>query len=368
MITGHLITHSMRYWLKPTNGWIAEQIELLSNFNQQVLYEEKENPPSLDISSKTRYQFRLGPFRKEQKVWPNNSGSRLLFSHFGHQAWNDLSIRADLRIARFYGFEIERLVVREPIWKERYGELFQKADQIWVEGPRMLEKLKALSCEEGKLRIMPLGIHPKVRETKLKNGTFTILCGGTFKEKKGISIALNAIRNFVIASGLNQLKIHFIGNESGDAEDEEEVGRIKSEIRSPELQPFIIQHGFVSREKLHDLAVEADIGIFPSVKAKDGDCEGGYPLLLLEAMSQGLPLISTVHDDIPFVIRSDSGILCEERNSAQLTEALLHVYENRAERIEMGRKARKGVLNYFSWPKLQGRYEKEIQSLLNGRA
>ena len=61
--------------------------------------------------------------------------------------------------------------------------------------------------------------------------------------------------------------------------------------------------------------------IHPSREAADGDCEGGAPIVLLDAQATGLPAISTRHCDIPEeVLDGESGLLVSEGD----TEALAH--------------------------------------------
>jgi len=70
-------------------------------------------------------------------------------------------------------------------------------------------------------------------------------------------------------------------------------------------------------EQAHILAV-------PSQTAPDGDTEGGAPTVLLEAQATGLPVLSTTHADIPFVIGSASrSYLAEEGSAESLADRLL---------------------------------------------
>ena len=57
------------------------------------------------------------------------------------------------------------------------------------------------------------------------------------------------------------------------------------------------------------------------------DCEGGAPIVLLDAQATGLPIISTKHCDIPDeVSHKKSGFLADEKNNEQLSKYIKKFY------------------------------------------
>jgi colanic acid/amylovoran biosynthesis glycosyltransferase len=71
-----------------------------------------------------------------------------------------------------------------------------------------------------------------------------------------------------------------------------------------------------------------DVLIQPSVFAADGDCEGGAPVVLLDAQLAGLPVIASTHCDIPDLVeQSKTGLLCPERDVDALLVAICRFYE-----------------------------------------
>ena len=64
----------------------------------------------------------------------------------------------------------------------------------------------------------------------------------------------------------------------------------------------------------------------PSVTAQDGDSEGGAPVSIIEAQATGMPIVSTVHADIPeAVVPGESALLSAERDVDGLAENLAQV-------------------------------------------
>jgi len=102
----------------------------------------------------------------------------------------------------------------------------------------------------------------------------------------------------------------------------------------------VVFHGLVKHgEALNKIISLADVFVHPSVTTKSNDKEG-IPGALVEAMSSGLPVISTYHAGIPAVIESGkNGILIEERDDIKLAEHLVDLYQNNEKRKQLGEKA-----------------------------
>ena len=63
--------------------------------------------------------------------------------------------------------------------------------------------------------------------------------------------------------------------------------------------------------------------IQPSCYAANMDCEGGAPTTLFNAMKVGLPIITTDHCDIPFVVtQNKTGKLVKEKDVKALAKAM----------------------------------------------
>jgi colanic acid/amylovoran biosynthesis glycosyltransferase len=63
--------------------------------------------------------------------------------------------------------------------------------------------------------------------------------------------------------------------------------------------------------------------VSPSVTAFDGDTEGGAPVAIIEMAASGMPVVSTRHCDIPFVVGSHSErFLAAERDVDDLERRL----------------------------------------------
>jgi colanic acid/amylovoran biosynthesis glycosyltransferase len=104
----------------------------------------------------------------------------------------------------------------------------------------------------------------------------------------------------------------------------------------------------------------------PSVTAESGD-EEGIPGVIMEAFTQGLPVVSTYHAGIPEVVKDgESGFLVPERDVDALVERLERLIEDPELRLIMGRNGRHFVEEQYDIDKLNDRLVRVYRQLLDG--
>ncbi len=97
-----------------------------------------------------------------------------------------------------------------------------------------------------------------------------------------------------------------------------------------------------NRSDVPELMATMDVLVHPTL----GE---GFGLILLEAMIQKTPIISTKTGAIPEVIKDgESGILVEAKNSKLLAEAIQKIIENEVLRKQFGEKGRDNFENKFT--------------------
>jgi colanic acid/amylovoran biosynthesis glycosyltransferase len=148
-------------------------------------------------------------------------------------------------------------------------------------------------------------------------------------------------------------------------------GPLKSELQdlidSLNVEDKIKLLGWKRQEEIVNLTEWADIFLAPSVTSEDGDQEG-IPVVLMEAMAQGLPILSTLHSGIPELIQDGvSGFLVSERDVEALTDKLEYLITHPEIWPEMGRAGRDHVERHFNIDMLNDRLVKLYQQLLTGR-
>lgn len=107
---------------------------------------------------------------------------------------------------------------------------------------------------------------------------------------------------------------------------------------------------------------EADVFLQHSVTDPISGAMEGLPVAILEAMAQGLPVVSTRHSGIPEeVVHEETGILVEQEDVDGMASAILRLANNPSLRKSMGYAGYNRALENFTWEKNRD----ELISLMN---
>lgn len=253
----------------------------------------------------------------------------LIHCHFANIGWSFLSLKKRTglpMIVSFYGFDYESLPHTYPVWEKRYRELFEKADMFICEGTFGASILKSKGCPDNKIKINHLGVElnkiPFVNRTKKENELKLVqICN--FYEKKGHIYAIEAFKKALITCP--NMTLTFVGGEHDGIKRD-----LQKLILKEQLQQKILFIDFIDFSLLYNFLESYQVFIHPSCYAKNKDCEGGAPVVLLDAEATGMPVISTLHCDIPEeVIHNKTGLLTPEKNSDALAESIIRFYKMR---------------------------------------
>ena len=164
-----------------------------------------------------------------------------------------------------------------------------------------------------------------------------LLTVGRAVEKKGLDTLLNALAR--LPSGLNWHWHHVGGGELSDV--------LKAQARELGLTERITWHGSQPQETVLGLYRSADAFVLPCRVAQDGDRDG-LPNVFMEAMSQGLPCLSTPVSGVPEIIDDgENGLMVPPDDPAALAAALERLITMPEFRAELGRKGEAKVRGQF---------------------
>ncbi|WP_424138758.1 glycosyltransferase family 4 protein [Roseomonas chloroacetimidivorans] len=104
----------------------------------------------------------------------------------------------------------------------------------------------------------------------------------------------------------------------------------------------IIVTGRLSDTEVGALFRRSDLFVFPSLADT-------LPLVVLEAMAHGLPVVASRVGGIPFQIAGGCGVLVPPGDSRALTAALNALADDPQQLLPMGNRARRRVLELFTW-------------------
>jgi len=332
------IVHLVTPYLFHTGSWVYSQLTGARKFRAIVFTQKKENLGQFpfdkiyspeDFSTGKRFvnkvyrrvfdRFGLFFDGLVQELKP-----RLFHAHFGFEAarWLEFVEKTRLPlVTTFYGQDASKLG-KIPTWRGRYTKVFGYGNRFLVEGTFLKKQLMNLGCPENKIIVQHLGVeldkYPQKNHTSgSKESPIVILQVSTFREKKGIEYSLDAISR--VRKIYPNIEYRLIG--AGD--NEESNRRIVSMVKDLNLEDCVKLLGIQQHRAVIDEMSSADIFLHPSVTGQDGDNEGGAPVCIIEASAVGLPVVSTLHADIPeVVIDEQTGFLVPERNSMLLAERI----------------------------------------------
>jgi len=258
----------------------------------------------------------------------------LIHSHFGNRGWMNLRAARNLNarhVVTFYGYDVSLLPRQSPEWQNRYNRLFKEADLFFCEGTHMAANVVALGCPAHKIRVHHLGVAtdqiPFMPRQWDGREIFRVLIAASFREKKGLTYALEAL---VQLAGKIALEVTIIGD-AGPAEVEQaekrKILRIVEQHQS-KLNARLL--GYQQHSAMMTEALRHHVFISPSVVATDGDTEGGAPVTIIEMLASGMPVVSTVHADIPEVMGTPMAhLLAPERDVPGLVARLEWLLDHR---------------------------------------
>lgn len=120
----------------------------------------------------------------------------------------------------------------------------------------------------------------------------------------------------------------------------------------------------VLRDTLPDLYRAADLFVLPAVHDSQGNVDG-LPNVILEGMASALPIVASGISGIPLAVcDGEQGLLVQEDDAMQLSEALGRLLESPAERARMGAEARLKATEELTWSSVASRYRRAYEVAL----
>lgn len=141
---------------------------------------------------------------------------------------------------------------------------------------------------------------------------FRILYMAGLRETKGVMDIVHT------ASELKARKIDCIFEVAGPWQEEDTRRSFEAAVLEADVADSIVMHGRVTGEEKWILYRDAELFFFPSYYESEN-----FPLVLIEAMAFGLPVVATRWRGIPeMVVEGETGALCDIRSPEQFADAL----------------------------------------------
>lgn len=229
-----------------------------------------------------------------------------------------------------------------------FRKLFEKADLIiTISENTKNDLINYMNIKEEKIKVVYLAsrenfypikdktlIKPVLDEYKI-NSPY-ILFIGTLEPKKNLPLLIEAYSKLPDKIKKDYLLV-LAGNKGW------KYDNIFKKIKELNLYNRVIHTDYIPEEKLPLLLNGATLLVYPSLYE-------GFGLPPLEAMSCGIPVITSNNSSLPEII-GDAGIMIDPKDVNQLTESMSFLLENPQQREKLSKLGIKRSKN-FSWDKV----------------
>jgi glycosyltransferase involved in cell wall biosynthesis len=205
---------------------------------------------------------------------------------------------------------------------------------------RALIEATAGPAADGKVEIVHCGVDPSTfaPTERRGDGPLRIVAVGTLHEVKGQVHLIEACRRLA-ARGV-AFTCHFVG----DGPDRE---ALQARIDESGLDAQVVLLGRMTSDAVVAELAASDVLVAPSVPTRGGKREG-IPVVLMEAMATGLPVVASRLSGIPELVTDGvSGLLVPAGDEAALADALATLAKDPTLRARLGAAGRETVLRDF---------------------
>ena len=234
-----------------------------------------------------------------------------------------------------------RVAVRRPI-----VQVVRDAAHVLMLSPQEEPILRGMGASSDRLSVVTNGVDPyfmeavPAAETEALVARFALppavpllLFVGNHTPNKGLDVLLAA---------LPQMKERAVAVVAGAIPSKASHARLLANAGMTADSKRLVFTDFITKEELRALYRSVDLFVFPS-RADT------LPLVILEAMASGLPVVATTVGGIPFEVSADTGVLVPPGDAAALSAALDRLCADAPLRESMGRAGRIRVAELFDW-------------------
>jgi glycosyltransferase involved in cell wall biosynthesis len=210
--------------------------------------------------------------------------------------------------------------------KVKIRTLLRECDSMIVLGEEWNKRIKEIEPST-KTIIVSNTVKIPQKTVQWNDKSFTILFLGVLIKRKGVHDLLSAIDLLKKRELLKNTKFIIAG--SGVEEE-----NLKNQCGELKLNSYVEFVGWTEGEKKYNLLEKSQLLVLPSYNE-------GLPIAILEAMSYGLPIISTRVGDIESaVIDKKNGYLIEPGDISRLADAIGKIINNKQLYVDMSRYSR----------------------------
>lgn len=215
--------------------------------------------------------------------------------------------------------------------------------------PKLLQPAKGLICGSSRVReeflrryrdkatvVTPAVDAETFRPAPRLASNSLIMVGSMTKADthKGVAYLLEAME--AVVKAIPDVKLWCVG--AGNA-----ISGFEADVKARGLTKHVTFTGGVTGEPLQQLYRESTVFVLPTLN-------DSFPLVVLEGMASGLPVVSTPVGGIPQMVEDGrTGYLVPPADSAALSEKLIYLLQHPAEARRLGKAGRQKVVKTWTW-------------------
>lgn len=246
-------------------------------------------------------------------------------------------------------FFLRRLIYQ---WLERLHLSF--ADEIVVTSQYSKREAMAIGIDATKLHVFYPGLDRGhfgyISPPECSDEGKKILCVGNFIPRKGIQYLIEAFSQVK----RENFKLHLVGNAKDGAV---YYQQLLEQVKALELEADVYFHQGIDKAMLNYLYSTSEIFVLPSLKETFG-------IVLIEAMSYRLPIVTTNTSAIPDLVTEDeNGLLVPPKDAAALAYALSKLIGDPMLRWRIGEVGYQRVKDSYRWDHTSAHFLSLVQTV-----
>jgi glycosyltransferase involved in cell wall biosynthesis len=231
-------------------------------------------------------------------------------------------------------------------------KLIKASDMITTVSNTIAREMKEYGLNPSDISVMYNGVDEKffypTQKTSKENGKY-IMYVGRIDREKGLFDLVECGR--YVCNEMNNVYFILAGNGR-------DLSRLKQKTKKVGLENKFKFLGQVDKNQLVKLYQNASIFVLPSYHE-------GLPGVVLEAMSCGLPVITTdVRGNRDLISNGKNGIIVSSRAPKKLADAIISILNDDKMQNTLGKNARKTIEENYTWDIISSKFLGYYKSLI----
>lgn len=264
-------------------------------------------------------------------------------------------------VVHLHGAAFDRLYEQSgPIWRAYAGVILRRVARFIVLG-EMLKPIFRRWVADERISVVPNGIPsagpvggPTVGKKPVEKRPFRVLFLSTLSRQKGLFVLLDAAAQVLREE--KEVEFHIAGSWYGDKTGSD----VAAWLDRTGLQQNVRFVGAVTGEEKGSFLRSGDLFVFPGIQQE------GQPLTVLEAMSEGLPVIATDRGCLrETVLDGVTGLIVSPNAPEAIAEKIVALIRDPHLRERMAAAGRKRFEAHYTQDRFVRRLEKVLIETLN---